>query len=161
MILGRAPAICKATETDLAYAAGFWDGEGNVTIAVNRAHPRAHNLVYNMRVGASQNDPAPLFWLRDRWGGSVNTIKRRETMGYLTGYIWGCFSRGAYTFLKDVRPYLQVKAERADLALAFQESVFQCGRGGHTPEYYAKLQGFRERVAFLNGKKPISNGVSV
>ena len=157
---GRASAIHRPTAEDIAYAAGFFDGEGNITIATNRAHPRAHNLVYNMRIGASQNDPAPLFWLRDRWGGSVNIIKRREITGHLPGHIWGCFSRQAAAFLKDVLPYLKVKRDRANLAIAFQETVFQCGREGHTADYYSALAGFRAQVAALNGKKPISNGTS-
>jgi hypothetical protein len=71
-VLGPAAPSLVPSETDNAYAAGFFDGEGNITIAANwRAGERRASTAYHMRVGAGQNDPLPLVWLRARWGGTT------------------------------------------------------------------------------------------
>lgn len=141
---GQAPAWRRATATDIAYAAGFFDGEGNIVIASNKAGGAAGRyLVYNMRIGVSQNDPAPLFWLRERWGGSVRKSSAR-------GHMWQQFSRGAFAFLINVEPYLQVKRERALIAIDYQSRINQRGRAGRTPEHVKWLAATKTRMNQLN-----------
>ena len=61
-VYGPGTAWRIATETEIAYAAGLFDGEGNVVIARNdTGGERGIYQVYNMRVGVSQNDSIPLF----------------------------------------------------------------------------------------------------
>jgi hypothetical protein len=152
--LGRAAATIKPTDADKAYAAGFFDGDGHITIGANHRAAGTRNTIYTMRIGVSQNDPAPLFWFRDRWGGSVRAAKRKTAASNVT-YHWGCFARNAACFLQDVRPLLQVKATRADVALAFQARLFNPGARGHTEEYRAGLVALHEQLAVLNTHKPL------
>lgn len=147
-------ATVAPSETDKAYAAGFFDGEGFVTIGFMSSKARTRGVTYTMRVGVGQNDPAPLLWLRDRWGGSVRVLKRRTDAGNLP-YKWDCCSRMAAAFLRDVRPYLQVKAERADIAIKFQEVLFIPGKNGHTNEYRDRLECFRVQLTGRNTHKPV------
>ena len=148
---GPAPAIIVPTDMDKAYAAGFFDGEGNVCIASNKSggHDRSR-LVYNMRLGASQCNPEPLYWLLDRWGGSFRQNHYGNGAGVSDGYIWQCFSLGAAAFLRDVLPYLQVKRKRAELALRFQATTFQPGRRAHTPAWNVERAAMKAEMNRLN-----------
>ena len=142
--LGPCKASVKPTKLDAAYAAGFFDGEGNVVIALNhQGGARGIYPVYNMRIGAAQKEPSTLFWLRDRWGGSV----RKARTGHHT---WQAFSLGALAFLRDVLPYLQVKNERARLAIEYQHTVARRGRAGRTPAYVASLAALKAEMNCLN-----------
>lgn len=153
--LGRAVANTKPTDQDRAYAAGFFDGEGHITIAFMSAKIRAKGPVYTMRIGAAQNDVAPLLWFRDRWGGSVLPCNRLTIGGNKT-HKWNCCSRKAAAFLRDVYPFLQVKRERADIALRFQDMLFIPGKRGHTPEYREALESLRLKMAVRNTHKPLA-----
>jgi hypothetical protein len=147
-------ALFAATESDKAYAAGLFDGEGNVHIALDKRRASAAGDIFNMRIGVSQNDITPLLWLQQRWGGSIVAHKRRTSAHNVT-HGWGCFAKMAAVFLADTLPYLQVKRERAELALKFQTRVFQPGQTGHSPEFRAESRVLRDAIAALNGHKPV------
>lgn len=151
--LGRRDASTSPSEVDKAYAAGFFDGEGHITIAFMSAKARTRGVTYTMRIGASQNDLAPLLWLRDRWGGSVSQVARRTAVGNAT-YRWVLCSRKAAGFIRDVYPWLKVKARRAEVALRFQDALFIPGKAGHTLEYRAMLEALRVEMTGLNTHKP-------
>lgn len=150
----RNPHI-EPTITDRAYASGFFDGEGNITIALNKNVPGARGVIFNMRVGASQNDIAPLIWLRDRWGGSIRPMSRKTTAQNTT-YQWWNFSRKAEKFLRDIEPFLQVKKDRAAIALIFQSEKYIPGTNGLPPGARDRMHSLRNQLASLNGHKPIN-----
>lgn len=147
-VLGKTGAgVIVPTPEDCAYAAGFFDGEGTVFIAINRGAKGARGPIYNMRVTAAQVDPTPLAWLQERWGGSL--AERRPRGSQRLSYVWNCFARQAARFLTDVRPFLLVKIDEADLALEFQASLFNPGVRGHTPEYRAQQDARRLQLMEL------------
>lgn len=152
--LGRADPTIAPTEADKAYAAGFFDGEGFVTIGFMSSKARTRGTTYTMRIGAGQNDPTPLLWLRDRWGGSVRALKRK-TVAHNVPHKWDCCSRMAAAFLRDVRPYLLVKGPRADIAIRFQEMLFIPGKNGHGQVYRDTLEWFRVELTGLQTHKPV------
>lgn len=134
------------TSEDIAYAAGFFDGEGNIVIASNNAGGNLGKyLTYNMRVGCAQNDPIPLFWFRERWGGSVRKSSAR-------GHMWQQFSLGALEFLRQVEPFLIVKRERALLAIEYQQKIVQRGRRGRSPEYIAWAADVKRQMNVMNAR---------
>lgn len=153
-VIPERPSI-EPSEADCAYAAGFFDGEGTVFIAVHRTVKNTRGPVYNMRVMASQVDPTPLAWLQSIWGGSV--VRRRGDDKRKPDYVWNCFARQAARFLADVRPFLLVKADEADVALEFQAAKFNPGIVGHTDEYRARQDEWRTRLMELKrGKERIA-----
>lgn len=158
--LGRADPTCAPSDTDKAYAAGFFDGEGHITIAFMSSKARTKGTTYTMRIGAAQNDTAPLLWLRSRWGGSVSIVARK-TAGGNTTYRWVLCSRKAAGFLRDVLPFLLVKRRRADIALQFQQSMFIPGKAGHTAQHRANLEAMRFEMTGLNTHKPRSRETAV
>lgn len=101
---GRPPLPSPAS---VAWAAGFFDGEGNVHIDVEG----------NLHVGAAQTTPVPLFALRDAFGGTVRD-RPSPVLGHRNQWIWRLAGWNAVEFLRLVRPRLRVKGPHADLAIA-------------------------------------------
>ena len=94
------------------YAAGFFDGEGNLRIEYSDSKRQRHWARLAIAIG--QNDPTPLLLLQERWGGQVK--QRLTALGRLT-YTWRIQTRQAELFLHDIQPFLIVKAEASAIAL--------------------------------------------
>lgn len=92
--------------TDIAWAAGFLDGEGCIRIC------RRQNGFYNLQVSIAQVVKAPLDDLQMIFGGSI-----RQQSG---SWRWQIDSRQAAKLLEQVIPFLRVKREQAEIALQFQ-----------------------------------------
>ena len=131
----------------LAYLAGFFDGEGHVSLRRHSTKKRYKNgtvRVYDrvsLQVSASQNTREPLNLFQEEFGGSLTHVraKRSYDAGLYNRWNWVVSTAAAVVAIKLMRPYLVVKASQADLALAFAETVSKsCGRHGHGPEMMAK-----------------------
>jgi hypothetical protein len=107
---------------DVAYAAGFFDGEG--WISIGKQGRAAHNLY--LIIGVAQKNLSPLLWVQARWGGSMYYAKSSGvTQLTMSG------GRGS-RFLQDVLPFLQVKRAAALVALQFHSLMGKEKRGrGH------------------------------
>ncbi len=130
--------------TELAWAAGLFEGEGSV-----RINPRTKRNNGALVVDVPNVDPEiPAFFLA-RWGGSVsvsNPPNNRRTV-----YRWRAASRMAARFLRDILPYLQT-AKYRNRALLGLEYQAQKTRGGprRSFAYTAGQREYFERMAVLN-----------
>lgn len=109
-------------EQTLHYLAGFFDGEGTIGIwpAVNsegRVHHRAFIRVDNL-------DRRPLDLMAAMFGGNVLLNGR---LGRPL-YYWQAASRRAVDIIAQLRPYLIVKADQADIVIEFQGLIRRTGR---------------------------------
>lgn len=107
-------------ETDKAWAAGFFDGEGCIYLAKVKNH--GGNLLYELRVEAAQIDPLPIIKLHEMFGGwkGKQTIKigsKRDV------HKWKLSSLKAEYFLETVLPYLTTKRTQAVLGLEFRKLI--------------------------------------
>lgn len=97
----------------LPYIAGFFDGEGSIGIYLNGAkYGRTLRVQLTQTVTPQSTDLMTA--LRDRWGGSLcpfNKALRRSAWN------WQVSAASGYAFLLEVRPYLLLKADEADVAL--------------------------------------------
>lgn len=100
------------TEVELAYLAGFFDGEGCVLI-YHRRDQIGHELIVNV----SQTTREPLARFQRAFGGSIG-VSRRKSEHHRQTYAWRASSRAARLCLNALRPYMTVKAEQVDVALA-------------------------------------------
>ena len=109
--------------TELAYAAGFFDGEGCVGIKVEkRKRP-----CYSPYATVSQIRPEVLIWMRERFGGSTRFNDKSGKNGIWT--LW-LSSRMALEMMRSLRPYLRIKAAEVDLILeAFARKTVDCKAG--------------------------------
>jgi hypothetical protein len=94
----------------LAYIAGFFDGEGSVFL-------QTHGSV---EVRIAQVDRRPLDLVVEHFGGRVGKLSERP--GRTPCFQWR-ISRwpDALVFLRAIRPWSIVKAEKIDLVLAFYD----------------------------------------
>lgn len=103
---------------DERYAAGFFDGEGTVSIRVHRVKVRGRRYPHHrLHAVVAQRDTAVLYLFAERWGGSV-----KETTSAKVGY-WRVADKLAERFLRDVVEHLVVKRYQAEIALSFREKV--------------------------------------
>lgn len=147
------------TNETLAYLAGFFDGEGHITIertsSQKQGVPGSSQM---LRIGACNTDPRPVELLYRTLGGSlrVTTPKGIPKSGgeYATQYIWRLKSSEAKECLKALLPFLIVKRERADLAIAFEElrqhhfKLFSTQR--HPDEAWAAREAIRDKLLTMN-----------
>lgn len=111
-------------ETDLAWCAGFLDGEGSFLLATDRNRPM---------IQAQQIVSEPIERLKDVLGGSTFERTNRTVKGHPI-YQWNL--QGGVTMRRVIPmllPYLTVKRQAASLLLEFAHTM--PSRGVHvTPE---------------------------
>ncbi len=85
----------------LQYWAGFFDGEGHVSIGKSGS----------VKCGLTQNNPTILHAVQVEYGGKV------RSKGATNGHNWLLATASdVLDFLEDIRPYQVVKAEEVDIA---------------------------------------------
>lgn len=98
-------------DEELAYLAGFFDGEGSISIIKTK---NGHSLVLSV----SQLNPVPLIRLQARFGGSVH--RQPDRRGNRSMVVWTTAARRGLAALETLRPYLLVKADEAHVGIDFQ-----------------------------------------
>lgn len=137
-----------------AWAAGFMDGEGS--IYVRSVHSKAGHPTwrrsYAIAISLGQDDIRPLIVLRALWGGSI--APQRIRANGKCNCAWTLTAKSAASFLADIRPYLQVKGEQADLALEMQSSKKNLGPHHVSESVLAKWKEIKGRISTLNARYP-------
>jgi hypothetical protein len=113
--------ITKIESTVLAYIAGFFDGEGTVSIK------RTDNS-FALHCGVWQVDRTPLDFIALYFGGNVK-IRSKQGNGN-DQWVWMVSSIHAADFLKAIEPYLIVKRSQATVAIRFQ-ALSSSNHAGH------------------------------
>ena len=95
-------------ETDRAYIAGLFDGEGSIhfkrSIEKKKKHTgKGHRISNSMRINMeiTMTDQSVLIWVHEVLGVGTLTRKprkgkRKDGTGYLMQYRWRCTFRDAY-----------------------------------------------------------------
>ena len=109
----------KDRSTLLAYLAGFFDGEGCVTIIKGKNH--LGNVQYSLRVIVVNTNDYVLHLYKLSFGGRIQKRKYKKPE-WRDCYAWELSSTRAYDSLKCMYPYLTLKKAQADLAFEFQEN---------------------------------------
>lgn len=101
-------------ETEIAYLAGFFDGEGFIIICKDKT--RLGNPSYRLRIGASQVIKSPIDLLKDKFGGLVR-LQEKPNAKHRSIYTWEQHSQKAVDTLKILLPYLLTKKDQANFAI--------------------------------------------
>lgn len=99
---------------DLAYLAGYFDGEGCVRIKKTKRNQ------HHVLVQITNRDLPMLEYVKDIFGGSV-CLNRHNNKNANRCYTWQTTHGKAYKFLKTIYPYLRGKKEQARLAIEFRD----------------------------------------
>ena len=140
-------------QTDLAWAAGFLDGEGSVRIRRLPGAMAGRPTFYGLSLSASQVEREPLDKLRGLFGGSIHLQQPspRQSANASPYYNWMVTGRTAAAAIRVLLPYFTVKRERAVLGLEFQSHIrTRTGRISIRPEELALREMYFEKMRILN-----------
>jgi hypothetical protein len=112
--------LAQRTVSELAYLAGFVDGEGCIAIYENKTRNGYFQVRFSLQ--ASNTDLRPLRWIASKFGGKVTRRggKRSQDCQRREAYAWYVMNKRAATIMQLIRPYVHVKGEQIDLALQFR-----------------------------------------
>src|SRR3990167_7890464 len=120
------------TEIEFAYLAGIIDGEGTIGIYLSTTKSgTGRTRSFFPTTIIVQRDPLLPKWIHANFGGSIShrvyRIRgfKRDKYTYWRWYITG---KKTGDFLRTVRPYLRLKGEQADCAIALSETILAGGK---------------------------------
>ena len=110
----------KIPKTDLAYIAGFLDGDGSVMVQMKnrRNNPRGWRLMFTICFYQDTRHEKPLFWIKKTLG--IGYISRRKD-GITELRING-FGR-AKEILESLSPYIKFKKKQVDILLTILKQI--------------------------------------
>ena len=133
------------------WAAGFFDGEGNIIIARSRS-THTGNIIHQVRAQIAQSKEEPLKVLRSRWGGSIHLYYTKD---HKPMWQWALNGKMAISFLLEILPHLRIKNLQAEFAVQFP--VTSGKKFTLEPWIIDKRQSLRESIMALNGRGRIVN----
>jgi hypothetical protein len=122
--LPKLPAI------EWAYLAGLIDGEGTINIDACRKGINARYMVFRQSLVFVSTTPALIDWVWTRLPFGSKCINRRRNKRWARQHRILYTNDAARKILRAIRPYLVLKCDQADVALAMRYSP--TGRWGYT-----------------------------
>lgn len=101
----------------VAWAAGFFDGEGHIRIA---KHSKRGS--YMLSISAVQATPEPIELLQKLFGGTAHKRVKSYRGALKVMFTWQASSKLAEGILMEMLPYLVVKRDEAELAFEFRRT---------------------------------------
>lgn len=107
----------EVTDAELAFAAGFMEGEG--TVRINAITQRNKGALI---VSAVNTDRELIDWMQARWPGSCKPATGVQP-GHTPGWVWTVAANVARDFLVSIEPFVvsDRMRERIRLAVRWQE----------------------------------------
>ena len=137
------------SESDIAYIAGLFDGEGSIHIKRGIENKKKHNNKPGRRISNSMRismeitmtDESVLRWLHEVLG--VGTLNRKPRKGrrkdgtkYLMQYRWRCTFRDAYYVCRLLWPYAHTKLPKIQQVIEhYASDVLMNGKVINLEEY--------------------------
>lgn len=107
------------TETEKAYLAGLIDGEGTITLT-----RRNSGQLPQPQVSIANNNLELLIWVKKVIGSGSISTKKPKSSSHNIAYAWQVATAGpCLRLLDEIRPYLVVKKQQADLLLTRYKAV--------------------------------------
>lgn len=100
--------------------AGIVDADGHIGIYKHKSQKTGTASLYAHLSVVNTNLPL-LTWIQDTLGLGSLGPQHKETELRKQTYVWGCVNGAADSVVRQLRPYMIVKADRAELLLDFVE----------------------------------------
>ena len=137
------------SESDIAYIAGLFDGEGSIHIKRGIERKKKHNgkpgrrLSNSMRISMeiTMTDQSVLRWLHEVLGvGTLNKKprkgRRKDGTKYLMQYRWRCTFRDAYYVCRLLWPYAHTKLPKIQQVIEhYAKDILMNGKVINLEEY--------------------------
>lgn len=140
----------RANQLELAWAAGFIDGEGYIgTSDCTRKTDKSGVRRFSAVVDVSQVKPEPIYKLQQLLGGNV----RAFNTAYGVHHTWRLYGDNTIAALRLVIPYLVNKRRQAELVIEFQ-STKRKWIGERIPqELHIRREAIHHELRMLNAKR--------
>lgn len=150
-----------STETERAWLAGIFDGEGCIGLyAVSTIVRGKRYHFWRVMLSVTNTNLVLLDRVREIVGvGQVSSNGRRLSAKHRPAHRWQASAKLAVQVLVLIEPYLVAKREQCLLALTAQSLLGTAPRRLKNP-HGARLEELRRRMATLNRKGPESIGCS-
>ena len=108
-------------ETELAWMAGFLDGEGCIQIGIYNNH-RTKTSYFKRRVCVANTDYNSLLIFKNYFGGVIyeSSFSKKNPL-FKQMFYWVVSTKQSYGFIKTIYPFLKTKKEKAALYISFEE----------------------------------------
>ena len=150
-------------EIDIARLAAYIDGEGCILITRKCSTGKNnHGRKYHfLRVVVGNTDPRLMSWLKNTFGGYINTQMRNLSKNSRrVSFTWIVHSKAAEDLLRFCMPYFVMKQGQAALALEYRDTYGEkVGRKGLGPDIFEIREGYRIKLSEM--KKEVGTLLSV
>jgi hypothetical protein len=137
----------------LAWAAGFFDGEGYVTIQKRNSEVNGKRYRgFYLRVGLKHVAPAPIYELQKLFGGTVRIEQRRTSKDGCSRkdiHVWQVSCEEAKSCLVQMMPYFINKTKVAELGIELQNTM-QSNKKAVSAEINSLRESIKEEISRLN-----------
>ena len=116
------------SETDLAWAAGFIDGEGSIGLYPCARRDKYHHKYFFLRLSVANTDIRCLRRLQRMFGGSINRTNHNNRPEQRPCWTWYCQSKKCADALERLLPFLLSKKEQAETALLSRKYMRKKGQ---------------------------------
>lgn len=141
--------------TSLAWAAGFFDGEGYIGIVParrSRKNPRGHSYTLTLSIGQVGRYPLDVFHSIVGHNGTVHVYEKKQANRSSIA-LWRAASQTALSVLELLLPHLVWKKDQALVGIAFQKDKTLHRSGAPlTPEQQAEEVMASERLKELRAQ---------
>lgn len=105
----------------LAWAAGFFDGEGSVVVELSKSPESLSGYRTSLHANVTQTSVPCLEVFVKHFGGSIKTYQftSPNSIRWAVQYTWTVRNEKAVSFLKAIRPFSIVKASQIDEAIKY------------------------------------------
>lgn len=137
--------VTLAPEAQVVWAAGLFEGEGTIAIAVRRGHgPDTYRLVCSV----TNTDRQVIDYFHERWHGWLAPMRDRP--GRQPAWHWIVAGPTAEAFLNEVAPYFVTDrvADKAVIGLRLRDATGSIGQ--RDVERKARQRHLYERLRVLN-----------
>jgi hypothetical protein len=135
--------VIPLDEVEKAYLAGIVDGEGTVSLMKHHRNETPAPLV-----AVANNNLQLLRWIKDKIGGVI-VSKKKRLPHHRNSYTWSIRQDRAIRFLDEIKFYLIVKKQQAELITTVYKSVTHRA-GKYTPKMLAKKNKLVAKIRELN-----------
>jgi hypothetical protein len=138
----------------LAYCAGFFDGEGSISIHYSMRDHKGGKVYarWQEEVKVTQLAREPLDLFTELFGGYVYETEHYTAKGeHHYRFDWKLTSRKAHEFLEVIVPLLILKKQEAEIAIEFGKTFYaSCDRGGTRnglkPEVFEERKKLHDQI---------------
>lgn len=155
------------TNEELAYLAGLLDGEGCIHICDKMVRPRKsrgvrkswrpfnRNINYSCAVSIANTNTEVLYWIKERFGGSVFSRNKPEKIYWDTKKSWHMSMKNMAELLQKLLPYLIIKKKQA-VYMILARSIIDSNilRQERSQIQKDTLQFCADQIKLLNQKNP-------